>query len=364
MPTQKTGMTPPQNPAAPTTPVPTQEVSQQAPTLQPGQSMTIGGREMTRMSVLGAVNEHMQTTGKDLFGNPAGGGVSPDAAQFAADAAQLGLNVTAEPQRRPDLPVRQVPRQEDADVVRPPEKDENPNELVNIISDQINMAHRSGNEDLANELRETLNKLLGTQQSLKKVHRAKKENAILSRLKADLGIQKIKPVSVDWGGYKWHFAPAPAAMDRWLVAMAATDGANMYSVLKVAISLVGIDGEPVWKVLGIELEADYRQDGSDKTVRVPLYTRLCPSCGNNVGFETDTCQQCGTLLDVFSMPLPLRLRCADAVNQFFQNDFGPYEQLVDLYDLLNKAMPDRIKNHNDIYPFLKVSQPQPQPTLT
>jgi hypothetical protein len=60
------------------------------------------------------------------------------------------------------------------------------------------------------------------------------------------------------------------------------------------------------------------------------------------------------------MPLPLRLRSADAVNQFFQNEFGPYEQLIELYDLLIVAMPDRIKNHNDIYPFLKVSPTPPE----
>lgn len=320
----------------------------------PGQAMNIAGRDMTRMSVLDAVNEHMSQTGKDLFGNPMG--ESAEGQQFAADAAKLGFVATPE---RPDMP-HKVERQDDAKVVRPPADDEKPEELITLLSDQINMAHRANNEELASALDETLAKLMKTQQSLKKVRKQKKESPTLTRLKADLGLQRIKPVVIEWAGYKWHFAPAPAAMDRWLLAMTANDGANMYSVLKIAISLVGIDDEPLWKVMGIELEADYRQDGSESIVRVPYYKRLCSSCGNDVGFENDRCSQCGTLLDAFSMPLPLRLRSADAVNQFFQNEFGPYEQLIELYDLLIVAMPDRIKNHNDIYPFLKVSPTPPE----
>jgi hypothetical protein len=324
----------------------------------PGQTMNIGGREMTRASVAGMINQHFQQTGTDLFGNKTG--ETAESSQFIADAAQVGKNVTAVPTDAAHPPVVETAE----NVVTPPAQDERVDELISLLSDQMSTARRSGNEDLANELKEILNKILGAAQRVHRVRKPKKESNVLSRLKADLGIQRIKSVNIEWAGYTWNFAPPPAAMDRWLLAMAASGGANLYSVLKISISLVGIDNEPLWKVLGIALDADYKQENSDALIRMPLYNRLCHACGFDIGFEEDKCAQCGALLNHYAMPLSLRLRCADAINSFFQDDFGPYEQLEELYTLMRDAMPDRINDRGDIYPFLKVSQQQPETTNT
>jgi hypothetical protein len=189
---------------------------------------------------------------------------------------------------------------------------------------------------------------------------------VLAKLRANLGLGAVPSADVEWAEFKWRFAAIPAAIDRWVEIMVQQGAGNRFMVLKLAASLVAIDGEPLWKVFNIDLSTDYQEPGGTEVVKVPRYTKLCGVCGHDVGFGLTTvqCSQCGASLDPFDLPMTLRAKCAEVVYGFFQDQFGPYENLQELYVKMLEVVPDRFGNRATLYPFLRLSERSNEKTPT
>jgi hypothetical protein len=322
----------------------------------------VAGRKIRRTSVSKIVHQHTQETGTDLFGQSA---TEPTNAEIMMD--QEG-NVTLPNFKPPDVAqnplVAQAGQPQDSgQQSRQIEqaKQTQTNEFIALLSDQIAKARRSGNEELAGELKETLTRLIGAS-TIQRIRKPKQESQVLTKLKNNLGLSRIKPTTIEWANFNWHFHPAPHAVDKWVTAMTST-GVHNFSALKVAAALVGLDDEPLYKVFNVTVVADYQAaDTEGQMISVPLYQKFCDSCGTELTLDTEKCPTCSTLIDKFTMPLALRMQCVEAAYTFFQDSFGPYEELGDLYNLMRAVMPDRIVDQATLYPFLEVSRKLTEPT--
>lgn len=221
-------------------------------------------------------------------------------------------------------------------------------DLVAILGDKIIEARRDGDDELAGKLNEVLGSALGDLQP-KRVREPKPIHPALEKLRRNLGLKKIKPVEIEWCGTKWHFRTTPAAVDRWVAQMNA-QGLGQFSALKLAGACVGMDDVPIYEVFGIDIEAAWEPPGGGEPVTVQLYEKRCDACGELIPVNTTLCD-CGSKHDPFDMPLALRLRCVDLLHQQFAEDFGPYEELSDLYHLMRDELPDRAADRKQLYPF-------------
>lgn len=346
---QKTGLRPP---TAPSSASPAAQP--EAPVPVTG-SETLAGRTLKTVSVSELMAAHTEATGEDIFGRGPDG--DQQAAAFQRDAAAaVGGAVSAVPGGT-QPPGNQQP------VPAATQPEDHAGELIALLSDEVLRARQAGNEDVAQQLLEVFNRLTRADKVIHQVRRVKRPNPVLNKLRANLGLGAIASAEVEWAEFKWRFAPIPAALDRWIELMAQQGAVNRWMVLKLAAGLVAIDGEPLWKVFNIDLTADFKQEDEEKVFQVPRYTKLCGVCGQDVGFAvtTVTCAQCGASVDPFEVPMPLRAKYAEIVYGFFQDQFGPYENLQDLYLLMQKAVPDRFGNMATLYPFLKLS-PSPSET--
>jgi hypothetical protein len=181
---------------------------------------------------------------------------------------------------------------------------------------------------------------------------------VLQRLVEHFGLEKIKPAEVEWAGFKWRFAPTSTKLDLWMHDNLNASGYNAAALL-LATSVVGIDGEPVYKVLNIPLHRKFtikdKKGLASKEVTTSLYDKEC-SCGATVSVDAPVCQGCGAAQDVFSFPLNLRIECAIRLNKFFEEQFGAYEELAELVNLRDGLMKNRILNKAELYPFLPKTQ--------
>src|SRR5579885_2800025 len=80
--------------------------------------------------------------------------------------------------------------------------------------------------------------------------------SVLTRLRQELGISRVKPVEVEVAGFKWLLRP-PMYLERaWAAGKimgSAADGLLTMQVAQVAASIVAIDGEPVVSMFGVML---------------------------------------------------------------------------------------------------------------
>jgi hypothetical protein len=330
-----------------------------APAPQPQQDQgQLDERRLRQVSVADLVAQHTQVTGTDLFGQSD----DPDhiAQDFQQDVAAIQPDATTtvgDPTA--PLPAGPTGGQPAAAPAAPTPPTDDAATMLNLLSDEIVRARRAGNEEIAQQLHDVFTRLNNDAATMQRVHRTKKVNPVLARLKANLGLQKIPSAEVQWAEFTWRFAAIPAALDRWVAMMAASVGVDYWSVLKLAAGLVAIDREPLWKVFGIDLSADYKNEQDGTTTTIPRYNKLCEVCGADVHLEEmlEQCPACGAALDPYDVSLQLRAKYAEAAWGFFQDSFGPYENLRDgLFPLMQAAVPDRYNQRADLYPFLRLSK--------
>lgn len=228
-------------------------------------------------------------------------------------------------------------------------------EAVRLLSTRLAQARNRGDQDLAQNIQATLDELISVSE-VKKIYRAKDEHPTLQKLRQQLGVQKIQPVTVEWAGFVWHFAPAPSPVWSWATAVGAATPLAFYD-LKISTNLVGLDNVPIYEVLGVDLINRYNIPGAEDAdpIEVPAFQKFCDSCGTEVKIEATKCTVCNSGLDPFNMPLALRLYCAEKFHNYLQEKFGPYEELDQLVALMNEKMLDRFADREKLYPFLKAS---------
>jgi hypothetical protein len=224
-------------------------------------------------------------------------------------------------------------------------------------------AKASGDPERASQTASMLGALKG-QVSVQEKHAQAGRSPVLQRMVEHFGLEKIKSVDIEWGGFKWRFAPTNTRLDLWIGEKLAGNGYNAAALL-VAAGTVGIDGEPIYKVLNVPLAKEY--EISDlaktitKTVTLPLYNKRC-NCGNDVAIEADKCKSCGAQVDPFDLPLELRVESAERLYRFLEEKFGAYEELAELVTLKDQQMKNRVINRGELYPFLLKKPSSEAPT--
>lgn len=307
-----------------------------------GETITVAGRELTRVGL----GEAAKDAHKVML-TPKGNAEAMEAEvdpEAKARADRLTPEFLKQKAKEEAKAAKAAKRELIADGVRA--------ELAEKLSDQILEARQAGNTTLAEQLKDTLGKLLH-EVAPKRVREPKPPDPVLTRLREKLGLQRIKGTKIPWGGFKWQFAPPPPMTDHW-VAQAVEAGLGTFSALRVAAACVGIDGTPIYKVFNIALTGEFEPSSGGPTVEVRYFLKRCEACGDRVEIDATDCE-CGSHLDPFDMPVDLRVQCAERLHTFFLKEFGPYEQLTDLYNLLRAEMPDRVEDREQLYPFLKAS---------
>jgi len=222
---------------------------------------------------------------------------------------------------------------------------------ISMLGEEIKQAKMKGDEDLANKLQHMLERAI-TNDSVERKHKPKKTHPVLNKLKQTLGLQKIKPLTVEWGGFKWLFYPSNAVLDAWVYQMM---GAHNFSALKICSMLVGLDDTPLYDVLSVDLVANYTTQEGEEMLDVPVYVKICDMCGIEIEVKSEKCHNCGSQQDLYDMPIDLRLYCANQFHEWLIKNFGPYEDLADLLSFVQQQMKDRLNNKDELYPFLKNS---------
>jgi len=196
--------------------------------------------------------------------------------------------------------------------------------------------------------------------------KTKGRHPALKKLMANLGLERIKPESIEWAGTTWMFAPNTMRMDRWIADNLEDDGFNI-APLMISAGLVGLDGVPIYEALGIPMDAEYKVSEADVeeggnpektvTINVALYRKFC-ECGSEIQVESKLCEHCGTKHDPFDIPSDLRIKCADVFYEMLEEKFGAYEELATLLELKNRTMKDRRMDKEELYPLARPSQEQ------
>lgn len=307
-----------------------------------GETVQIGGREMKRVNM----QDHAATAFADFAGQSIGDGVTPPPPDPQAKQ-QLD-------EMLPEFLKKKEQEAQRANAVMEQEKIE----MAAKLSDRAIEARKRGDDRLALELQDALGEILGSSRP-KRIRQKKEVHPALAKLRRNLGLSKIRPATIEWADSKWHFAPAPPIIDNWVVTM-QEQSMGSWAALKISANLVGIDDTPLYHVFGIELEAQY-----DTLAPQVLYNKFCDSCGDVLRADTICCANCGSMMDPFSMPLDLRIECAQRAHRFFVEEFGPYEDMNQLYTLMRDAMPDRVSDREALYgPFLHTSPTSSPETIT
>jgi len=312
---------------------------------QPGENINVSGRGMQRVDMRNTLHQAMDSMqqasmvqpGHNMM-NPGPGPVPPEAKE------ELNRAVPEFLRKQEERHEEYTPRTEQVDGLTPEQAD-----LAGKLSQKIVEAKRDGREEAAKELESLLGQLIG-QLEPKRIRKPKKAHPALQKLRQSLGLKRIQPVSVEWCGIKWHLHAPPPALDRWVAEM-TENGLGTYAALKLAASIVGLDGAPLYEVFGVDTKAEYEPpDGSDP-IEVRLYEKRCEACGDVIDVDATSCIACGSTHDPFNMPIELRVRCAELMNRHFAEEFGPYEDLHRLLELVRERMPDRVSNKEKLYPF-------------
>ena len=286
-------------------------------------------------------------TGAPLKGNPA----NPAGFFAAAADASIGANtqggIIPTPLETPTYAPSQV-----GDAAR----------LLEALMVRVTKARSDGDFKMASELMGMAQGVL-LSNNLKRSQPKQERHPALSKLLANLGLEKIKTADIEWLGSTWRFAPRPVPLDWWVGDNMGTDAMELnYSI--IAAGLVGLDGVPLYKIYNLALNATYTltvQEGKPpQTISVPVYQKYCESCSGEVPLDADLCPLCGALLDIFDVPLDLRLRYAIHTKRFlFEKLTLDNTHLQHLVTLYRTTLKDRRLDKEELYPLLKLL-PRPQ----
>jgi len=311
-------------------------VSGRAPTVAQPETVKVAGRDLQPLDMrneLYRAMEGMDPKNIDPRSNPMNPPAPPPPAEIK-DQVDRAI---------PEFLEEQETRSE-ADVIDPDRT-----KVANLLAQRIVEAKSDGREEAAKELNNLLGQLMG-QMEPKRLRTRREAHPALQKLRRNLGLKRIQPTTIEWCGVKWHFAPPPAALDRW-VAQMVDEGLGSYSALKLAVAIVGLDDAPLYSVFGVDVRALYEPPDGSEPISVRLYEKRCDACGDIIDVDAKECVTCGSLHDPFDMPLILRVRCAELMNQHFAEEFGPYEDLYLLLAKLRDEMPDRTVAKEQLYPF-------------
>jgi len=255
------------------------------------------------------------------------------------------------PQQQPEAAARSS-YERAATAVHSAAFDETANMLQHLIDQEI-AARNRGDYRTAAQARAMAEQLTESFQ-LKRASKKREEHPSMKRLKAELGLEQIKPAEVEWAGFKWQFAATNSRLDMWVTETLRQDGMNV-AALMISAAIVGIDGIPIYDFLGVALEEEYTLTAKDKAGRTKkvvskIYRKFC-NCGIEVDIDATTCPSCKRSHNPFDIPTDLRERCAIMFYNFLENDFGPYEELPILLDLKSELMKDRRMDKAELYPL-------------
>jgi hypothetical protein len=328
----------------------------------------IAGHDVREVSHEELMRDHMRETG----GAPLwGGSMEPNhqAVEQARRAQQMGVLDDEVSQLEPDWmkarrqaapqPPEASPAPRDTTQPNMPEVDmgdlQSVSDAVRVLSQQAAQAQADGNLMGARSL--------ATASDLQRKYESHEEHPVLSKLKSTLGLKKIEPVTQPWAGINWNCYPSNVVLDSWLFDNMWDDRKN-FAPLKVATTCVGLDGVPLYKVFSIPLMHVYKtvtEEGDIKEVPLKPYRKYCKSCGFEIeDLESEECKNCGSSVDPFQVPLPLRLFCAEKLYQFFQEEFGPTEKLDVLVGLLRDKVKDRLVDGEELFPLAMLSIEAPK----
>lgn len=254
-------------------------------------------------------------------------------------------------------------------------------EAVRVVEALIAKSARSRREgDLktASELTDLARSIIDAGK-IKRVQKQQERHPALQKLLHNLGLEKIKPVMIDWMGSKWVFAPRPEELDIWVAENVAEGGLDLSSCL-IAASCVGlgVDEEgapppdPLWKVLNIGLSATYTMEkessiegvpSDEKEYSVQVYYKVCESCAVEVPVQSEVCEVCGAKQDAFEVPIELRRRYAVLMKSLLKEKLGlGNKEMGDLVSKMRQEMKDRRLDKEELYPLaLPLFKPETTP---
>lgn len=236
--------------------------------------------------------------------------------------------------------------------------------LLETLLARVAKARNEGDFKLASELMAMAQETLASS-NLKRTAPVKDRHPALQKLLSNLGLEKIKPVDVEWLGSTWRFAARTQMLDWWVGANMGPDGLEITYCL-IAAGLIGLDGVPLYKVFNIPLTSTYtleREDmnGLPVTIDIPIYQKTCESCASEVNVDAESCQFCGALLDPFDVPADLRLKYAISTKKLLQEKIGiSAKDLKHLLYLYRKEQKDKELNKEELYPLLRLLTPLPK----
>ena len=234
--------------------------------------------------------------------------------------------------------------------------------LLEALMVRVTKARSEGDFKMASELMGMAQGVL-LSNNLKRSQPKQERHPALAKLLANLGLEKIKTADIEWLGSTWRFAPRPVPLDWWVGDNMGTDAMELnYSI--IAAGLVGLDGVPLYKVYNLALNATYtltsHEGALPQTISVPVYQKYCESCSGEVPLDAEVCPLCGALLDIFDVPLDLRLRYAIHTKRFlFEKLTLDNTHLQHLVTLYRTTLKDRRLDKEELYPLLKLL-PRPQ----
>jgi len=287
--------------------------------------------------------------------------------QGASVAPQGHMGSTA-PQPPPGPPGAPPPAPPSGGDGRGPGGPDNSATVVSALLQEAERARQSGDPLLGVRLQKMAEAAI-VDTTVRRTPPKVERSLILDKLRRNLGLKAIKSAAVEWGGMKWHFAPAPAQVDYWLYTQLPEEPLSRVMVapaLGVSTGLVGLDDTPLWKVFNLPILTEYEIDvpGLGQTLphveRVPisLHSKLCPGCAHEVKVDAEKCAYCGAAQDLMDVPATLRIQYAEKMYEWLQNEFGPFERLNELWKLMTDLVKMRSEAKDETYPLLDWSAKQ------
>jgi hypothetical protein len=238
---------------------------------------------------------------------------------------------------------------------------------LKVLNHRATEAQAEGDLMGAKALRDAIQSIAGAT-DMRREYKPIGEHHVLQKLKSSLGLQKIKPVRKEWAGLAWNCYPANVILDAWFLDNIWDDQRN-FSALKLASYCVGLDDVPLYAVFGIPLHHHYeitvpgsKGEEVKQKLKIDPYRKVCKTCGIEVAIDPalTECKNCGAQIDPFVVPMALRLRCAETLYQFLQEEFGPTERLDRLVSELRDMIADRFADMDELYPLAKLSDEAPK----
>jgi hypothetical protein len=238
--------------------------------------------------------------------------------------------------------------------------------VLKILNSRATEAQADGDLLGAKALRDAIQSIAGAS-DMRRKYKASGDHPVLMKLKSSLGLQRIKPVRKEWAGMAWNCYPANVILDAWFLDNIWEDQRN-FSALKLATYCVGLDDVPIYSVFGIPLVHEYEitVPGPHDTlikqkVTVNPYRKTCKTCGIEVDIDPELveCVNCGGAIDPFVVPMALRLKSAETLYSFLQQEFGPTERLDVLVSELRDLISDRFADMDEVFPLAKLSEEAP-----